>query len=209
MAYRVLVVDDFRMSRIVFETAIASSDRYELAASLSLAEEAADYCRKDPVDLIIMDVVMNRGRSGLSAAKEIKSFSPKTKILLVTSMPEVSFIERAKEIGIESFWYKEVETEPILNIMDKTMEGLSIYPDSSPDIELGNIRASELTEREVEVLRELVGGHANKDIAYHLSISEETVKTHIKNLLQKTGFRSRLELAVKARVAGAVISEEE
>ena len=68
MAYNVLVVDDFMMSRQVFENAIAMSDDFKLAASLPTASKAVDYVRSMPVDLVIMDVVMTEGINGLAAA---------------------------------------------------------------------------------------------------------------------------------------------
>lgn len=74
-------------------------------------------------------------------------------------------------------------------------------------IRIGNAVSTEFTEKETEVLRELTDGASNKEIAEKLGISERTVKMHITNMIQKTGFRSRLELAVKARTGGLVIPD--
>ena len=80
-----------------------------------------------------------------------------------------------------------------------------MYPSHEPEVALGNTLSTELTEREIEVLRELVSGASNKEIGDSLSITENTVKMHITNMLQKTGYHSRLELAVKARHLGVAI----
>lgn len=207
MAYKVLIVDDFMMSRQVFENAVLSSDDYKLEASLATASDAVEYLKKKDVDLVIMDIVMTEGPNGLAAAKMIKDSNPNTKIIIVTSMPEVSYISRAKQIGVESFWYKEVQEQPILEIMSRTMAGESIYPSDSPVVPLGNAISIDLTDREIEVLRLLTDGASNKEIAETLNLSERTVKMHITNMIQKTGFRSRLELAVKARIGGLVIPD--
>ena len=207
MAYRVLVVDDFMMSRQVFENAIKQSADYELAAALPSAQEAVEYVAAALVDLVIMDIVMTEGMSGLAAARKIKELRPEVKILIVTSMPEVSYMDRARQAGVESFWYKEVQEQPILEVMDRTMRGESVYPDSTPVIKLGNAVSTEFTARELDVLREMVEGLSNKEIAERLGIAERTVKMHITAMLEKTGFRSRLELAVKARTGGLVIPE--
>ena len=207
MPYKVLIVDDQTMIRSVFEAAVAESDLFELADSLPRATEAVEFVRKSGADLVIMDVVMPGKMNGLAAAKEIKEISPDTKILIVTSMPEVSYIQRAREAKVDSFWYKEIQDQPILEIMERTMAGESVYPDSSPPVAMGNIVSTELTSRELEVLRELVGGASNKEIGEKLYISESTVKVYIKSMLQKTGFRSRLELAIKARSGGLIIYE--
>ena len=87
------------------------------------------------------------------------------------------------------------------------MNGESIYPDITPVIKLGNAVSTEFTEKEAEVLRELTDGASNREIAEKLGISERTVKMHITSMIQKTGFRSRLELAVKARTGGLVIPD--
>ena len=207
MTYSVLIVDDFMMSRQVFENAVAMSDSFKLSASLTTAAQAVDYIRSVHIDLVIMDVVMTEGINGLAAAEKIKKMYPSVKIIVVTSMPEVSYINRARRIGVESFWYKEVQEQPILEVMNRTMAGECIYPDNVPVVNLGNAVSTEFTERETQVLRELVNGCSNKEIADILGISERTVKMHITNMIQKTGFRSRLELAVKARTGGRVIPD--
>ncbi len=207
MSYKVLIVDDFMMSRQVFENAISKTEEFELAGTFPKAGDAVEFVSENHVDLIIMDIVMTEGINGLSAAKKIKEIKPDVKILVVTSMPEVSYINRARQIGVESFWYKEVQERPILEVMQRTMKGESVYPDNSPIVNLGNAVSTEFTDRELEVLRELVEGGSNKEIADRLGISERTVKMHVTNMIQKTGFRSRLELAVKARTGGLVIPD--
>ncbi|MBQ7615748.1 MAG: response regulator transcription factor [Butyrivibrio sp.] len=209
MSVRVLIADDFRMSRTVFEQAVEMSDKYELVSSVESAEKALDVLKTTQVDLCIMDVVMAKGQSGLAISAEIKKIYPFVRILMVTSMPEVSFIERARQAGVDSFWYKEIQEQPILEIMDRTMAGESIYPDHAPIVSIGNTVSTDFTDREIAVLREITGGLSNQEIGEKLGITERTVKMHITNMLQKTGFRTRLELAVRARTGGIVIPENE
>jgi len=204
---RVLIADDFLMSRQVFEKAIEEAEDLELAGSFPSAEEAVDFTRNKYADLVILDIVMTEGMNGLSAAKRIKDIRPETKVIMVTSMPEVSYMERAKETGVESFWYKEVQEQPIIDLIRRTLDGESIYPENAPVVNLGNALSTEFTERETQILRELVDGCSNKEIAKKFDISERTVKMHITSMIQKTGFRSRLELAVKARTGGLVIPD--
>lgn len=112
---------------------------------------------------------------------------------------------QGKKIGVDSFWYKEIESEPILEVMDKTMAGEKIYPDGPPPVRIGLIESSAFTNREIEILRELQSGDSNSEIAERLGITAETVKFHIRSMLQKTGFHTRTELALKARSLGIVI----
>lgn len=209
MAYRVLIADDQKMVRQMFETAVKSSPDYEIAGMAQTADEAVQICCEQEIDLVLMDVVLGFGRDGLDAAKQIKQERPEVKILLVTSMPETTYIDRAKEIGVDSFWHKEVQEQPLLEIMNKTMAGESVYPTEMPVIIFGNTVSTSLTKRELEVLRELVGGSSNAKIASALGISERSVKQHISDMLAKTGFKSRLQLAVVARGGGLVINDIE
>lgn len=205
MPYRVLIVDDQRMARQLFESVIEGAEWYELAGSLESAEEAAEFCASTQVDLVLMDLIFVNNLAGFDAARAVKKASPRTKIVIVTSMPEVSYLERAREIGVESFWYKEVGEQPLLALMDRTMAGESVYPDTTPRLLLGNVSSAALTDRELEVLRELLTGATNSEIAEKLCMSERTVKTHITHMLEKTGFKNRTVLAINARISGLVI----
>lgn len=203
-----MIVDDQFVSRELFKLYIDQSPRYEVVYSIDSAMFADTYVLKNRVDLIIMDILMQDGSNGLDAAEKIKKMRPDIKIIAVTSMPEVSWMERAKKIGNESFWYKEVSEETILEIMDRTLAGESIYPDKTPEVTLGLAKSTEFTPREIEVLRLLTTGAGNEEIAEKLHISQNTVKTHIKHLLEKTGFTSRTQLAIQSRITGFVIEDE-
>ena len=207
--FRVLVVDDFAIPRQLFETVVREMEGYMLAGSLSLAQSAPEFCRTNPVDLVIMDIVMSQGINGLEAAARIKSAQPDIRILMVTSMPEVSYMKKARDAGVDSFWYKEVQDQPLSEVIRRTMEGESIYPDTTPTIQLGNAASSELTPKELEVLRELTGSLTNEEIAEKLHISANTVKRHLQNIMDKTGFESRLDLAMNARALGLVVHEDD
>ncbi len=207
MPYKVVIAEDFMMIRQVFTDAVEKAGNYELLRAFSTAEDALCFVQDHDADLILMDVLFPGGMSGLEASEKIKKIKPSIRIIIVTSMPELSYINRAKEIGVDSFWYKEVQEQPILEIMDRTMAGESVYPGSPPKVMLGNAVSTEFTEREVEILRELVSGASNKEIADLLQITTSTVKMHITNILQKTGYHSRLELAVRARHLGVAIKE--
>ena len=204
---RVLIVEDQDITAKLFETYLAQSGRYTLAGCVRNAHLAPAYCGKGDVDLILMDVYTELGASGIEAATLIKETRPGIKIIIITSLPEVSYIARAREAGIESFWYKEAGEEALLSICDRTMAGECVYPDDTPVMMLGQAKSSDFTGRELETLRELVRGSSNQEIAEKLYLSVATVKDHVSALMGKTGFKTRTELAVRAREAGLVIPE--
>ena len=207
MPYSVVIAEDFRMIREIFENVITQSPDYLLEASFPTAVQAYEYLKVHSTDLVLMDVLIPGSMNGLDVAELIKKEHPETKVIIVTSMPELSYEKRAREAGIDSFWQKEVQEVPLLEIMNRTMAGENVYPSSQKSLRLGEASTEELTEREIEILRELVTGASNKEIADKLSVETSTVKMHISNMLQKTGYHSRLELAVKARHYGLVIND--
>ena len=206
---RVLVVDDQYVARSFFEIHVEMTKRYELSASLASAEQAVAWCDRHPVDLVIMDVMMKYGLDGLTCARTIKSNHPQIKVILVTSTAEAGWLEKARKANIESFWFKEYSDIPLTEVMDRTMEGESVYPDSPPNPSFGQVTKSDLSARELEVLRELTRNLTNEEIAERLHISPHTVKRHIENMLAKTGYKSRVDLAVNAKVLGLVVHEND
>ena len=206
--YKVVVVDDYRISRTFFEMMVQSSERYALAKSFSSAQDAVSYCCDNPVDLVILDVMMRMGIDGLTAAGQIKAHDPRIRIILVTSTAESSWEDRAREIGVDSFWYKEYSDESLVEVMNRTVAGEKVYPKKPVDIELGSVMRVSLTERDLDVLRELTLGYTNEVIAERLNISVNTVRAHIQSMLNKTGFKNRLALAVNAASLGIVVSDE-
>ena len=123
MAYKVVIAEDFRMIREIFENAVQQTEDFVLEASFPTAEQAVDYLEKNNADLVLMDVLIPGSMSGLDAAAVIKDKRPKTRIIIVTSMPELSYEKRAQEIGVEGFWQKEVQEQPIQEIMKRVMNG--------------------------------------------------------------------------------------
>lgn len=192
----VLLVEDSKITRDMVESYIARSQDYLLIAALENAANAEIVCMNGKVDLILMDVCTADDESGLDVAEKIKKHHPKVRIIIMTSMPEYSFIQKAKAAGCDSFWYKEYGETDLLDIMDRTMRGESVYPNETPVISIGNADSDEFTERELTVLRQLASGYKYEEIAENLGVSSNTVKYHIKNLLTKTGYRSTLQLVV-------------
>ena len=206
---RVVVVDDQYISRGFFEMYVRASTRYVLAASLRTAQEAVEYADSHEADLLILDVMMQDGIDGLTAAGRIKQKHPGLKIILTTSTSETSWEEKARAIGVESFWYKEYDDHSLIDIMDRTADGESVYPAQTPEVSFGRIKRRDLTNRELDVLRELTASLTNEEIAEKLHISANTVKRHLQNVMEKTGFTSRLELAMHARLLGLVVPDDE
>jgi len=205
---RVLIVEDDPMARQLLEIYVEKSGSYTLAQSVESAAFAELCCRAQQVDLILMDVCTALNASGLEAAEKIKQEFPYIKIIIITSQPECSFLDRAQAAGVDSFWYKSGTAEDLVAVMDRTMAGERVYPASTPPLQLGDVTSDRLSDRELEVLRELVAGEPDAAISEKLHMSLRTVKAHIQSMRDKTGFRNRTELAVRAREIGLIINDK-
>ncbi|MCR5793709.1 MAG: response regulator transcription factor, partial [Solobacterium sp.] len=207
MRYSTVIADDDLISRQYFEYTVSSSVKYQIYASFPDVSEAAGFCRINRPALVLMGIGAASANDVFDAAGKIRHSCSDTKIILAASLPEVSWLRRAEKAGADSFWYKQFQDMPLRDILDRTMQGESVFPKKTPAVQIGNIRSDELTARELEVLRELITGETSKVIAGKMRITEMTVRNHIINMLQKTGFKTRTELAVAARAKGIVIKD--
>ena len=205
--YKVLIVDDDPFARQLLGMFISQSENYEFAGTLISAALAQASVSKRKVDLILMDVCTAMNANGIDAAEAIKKKYPDIKIIVITSQPEYSYITRARAVGVDSFWYKTVVQEEFLTLLDRTMAGERIFPDTTPTLNIGTALSVEFTESELKVLRLVVAGERDQDIAEELGVSINTVRTHLRVMMDKTGIRSRTALAVRVRDAGFVIVE--
>ena len=206
--YKVVIVDDEMISRGYMELFIKPSRRYEIAASLPFAADALAWCRENTTpDLVILDVMMASGVDGLTAAGEIKRRYPRVKVIVTTSMADTDWLDRAREAGVESFWFKTYSSMSLLEVMDRTMAGDSVYPGSAPDVALGDLPARDLTNQQRNILRLLVEGLSNREIGERLFLSPNTVKDYLDDLMEKSGIHSRTALVAQASRLGIVVSD--
>jgi len=193
--YRVLVVEDNAFEKIAIVNLISLMEDYKVVETLENSEMAEIMCLRVPFDLIIMDVCTLDNSSGLKSAAAIKKLHPNIKVIISTSMPDFTFIDKARRAGCESFWYKNGEnTDELKDIIVRTMNGESIYPDSTPIIKIGNATSDEFTPRELEVLKMIAEGKTYQEIADALYISIDTVRQHTKSIYSKTGLHSNTQL---------------
>lgn len=193
----VLIVEDQRLMRETMESYIHRAEGYTLSGSLERASKAQGFCLANPVELVLMDVCTENDESGFAATREIKAVRPNIKVVIVTSMLDSTYLERAKEVGAEGFWYKDAPEAELMNVIAAVMSGETVYPDRPPRVTVGFADNYDFSEAELRVLRPMVEGDSYAEIARQLNISPETVKTHVSHMLQKTGFKSKTQLVAK------------
>ena len=201
----VLIVEDQKMAQENMEAIIKASENYTLAGIIPNAADAELFCMRGGVDLILMDVCTARDESGIEACAVIKKKFPKIKVIIVTSMAEHTFIEKARAARADSFWYKDASHGELLSVMDKTMAGERIFPDKTPEVKLGLSTSYDLTSSELEVLRALMQSTSDEDAATMLGCSKANIRWHVGKILEKTGYRTRMELLIAVAQKNLII----
>ncbi len=204
--YNVIIVEDQPLQRELFRLYIQNCDRYQIVGMTDNAALVDVYLVKNNVDIILMDIFTAMGESGIEAAERVKQKYPNIKIIIITSMADYSFVEYARSVGVDSFWYKEAGEHELIEVMDLTMIGHSIYPLETLDVSLGELSIKDLSKIEIEIIRQIAKGMDNEEISEQLNYSYNTIRKYINNILEKTGCKNRTELAVKAVEIGLISS---
>ena len=207
---RVLVVDDHALFRRGLQMVLEQEAGIELVGEASDGHEAVERAQELMPDVILMDVRMPK-RSGIEATGQIKELLPHVKILMLTISDEEADLYDAIKAGASGYLLKEIPIEEVADAIRSVWAGQSRISPSMASKLLSEFaamsRASDerpqmptprLTEREMEVLTLVAQGLNNRDIAKELYISENTVKNHIRNILEKLHLHSRMEAVVYA-----------
>ncbi len=205
--YRVLIVDDQQSSRELMCYAASERENYQVVGALEDAYDAIDFCKNNSVDLILMDIYTAKKENGIEVSKIIKENNQNIKIIIVTFLVAQEHIDKAREYGLEGFWYKDHNDQKLVDVMNLVMEGNIIYPDSLPNIVVGLAKASEFTKQELVVLKHIINGYQYSEICQMLNITRSTLNYHIANLKSKTGYESILKLAVDVAMQKFIIAE--
>lgn len=198
---KILLVDDQKILLEGLVKILAPLDDIEVIGTCTLSELAAEACDRLGPDLVLMDICMEGRTSGIQICARLKKQFPRLRVVLMTGMQEVAFLEWAKDAGADSFIYKESSGEAFAACIRATMEGRHIYPDVCGCTTFGDTSAL-LTEREIAILQRICRNMNYDEIAAELGITKRTVNFHIGNMLAKTGYKSIVGLAVEATERG-------
>lgn len=195
---KVLIVEDNKFTRSYLENMIEKSEAFTLAGSLKDAEQVSAFCYLNDVHMILMDVQTLHGHSGLAAAQTIKEQRPDILVVIVTSLVDSAILTKAKQIGVDSMWYKDHGEEEILDVMQRAVQGEHIFPDRAPNVEVGDAWSDDLSETQKDILRLYIQGNSYAAIGKALNIEASTVRYHMIQMIQKCGFSSKQQLIAAA-----------
>jgi DNA-binding NarL/FixJ family response regulator len=207
---RVLVVDDHALFRRGLEMVLAQEPDIDVVGEAEDGARAVEMAAATTPDIVLMDVRMPK-RGGIDACTAIKDIVPSSKIIMLTISDDEADLYDAIKAGAMGYLLKEISIEEVAAAIRAVYGGQSLISPSMASkllnefasmIKRGDERqqvsAPRLTEREMEVLRLVAKGLNNRDIAEQLFISENTVKNHIRNILEKLQLHSRMEAVVYA-----------
>ncbi len=212
-AIRVVIVEDYKLTRIGLRYTLNEFENINVIGELETGEAGVEFVRREKPDVVLMDLGLP-GINGLEATMQIRECSPNTKIIMLTSHEREEEVLASLGAGAIAYCLKDVDPKTLSEIIKNVSTGacyidpnvaklaLKLFPKpentdliSSSEI---NGTKSQLTEREIEVLKLLVQGKSNTEIAKELIVSVHTAKAHVCSILQKLCVDDRVQAAVKA-----------
>jgi DNA-binding NarL/FixJ family response regulator len=200
---RILTIDDHPLLREGVAAMIKSQRDMELVAEASTGKEGLDRFRQHRPDITLMDLRLP-DMNGIDAMAAIRTEFPDARIIVLTTFEGDVEIQRALEAGARGYLLKSMPPKELLDGIRQVHAGKKRIPPEIVAHLAEHLSDETLTSREVEVLRQVAGGNRNRDIAERLFISEETVKVHVKHVMEKLGASDRTEAVAIAIRRGII-----
>ncbi|MBR4158207.1 MAG: response regulator transcription factor [Oscillospiraceae bacterium] len=191
-----VIVDDSLTIQRYLEDMLASDGRFRITAKYRDAFDAEAFIISSGADLVLMDVQTLHNHSGLSIGGRIRQSGSGAKIVAVTSLIDPEVLEKARSGGADSLWYKDHGSAELMEVIDRTLAGEHVFPDSAPSVELKEMFSGELTPRQMDVLRCYVKGMTYDEIAEKLFLSKSGVRKVIERIMERGGFENKFELFI-------------
>jgi two-component system, NarL family, response regulator NreC len=214
LTIRVLVVDDHAVVRAGLRLLLDGQDDIETVAEAGDAREALFEARSTKPDVVLMDVMLGTGKSGIDATREMLHEAPNSKVLILSMQDDPRYVREAFAAGASGYVLKEAaDTELVTAVREVAGGGRYVHPALGARIAIADAEAERsaaedpLSDREREVLRLLALGHTNQEIAKMLFVSVRTAETHRAHIMQKLGISTRAEL-VRYAISRGVLEDQ-
>lgn len=199
---KILLIEDSDLLLEGLSFFIESKSDFKVVGKLKDIADVFDFLKRNKVNIVLSDIMTMNNHNAIDYVPKIKKDFPGIKVILMTSVMEVTFIKRAKEAGADSFVYKNIPTEELITILKDTAKNYSIYPNEKVnDVE----QFKKLTDIEMTIVRLACQGLDNKEIADKAGYSKKTIRNYVSGILEKTGFPSMSKLCIWATKNGYIV----
>lgn len=189
---RILIVDDHPLFLEGIATVVAHQADMQLVGRASTGRQAVEEYRRVRPDVTLMDLRLP-DMSGISAVTAIRAEFPDARVVMLTTFEGDVEIQRALAAGVRAYLLKSAPLEELVESVRKVHSGRKHLPAQVAENLAEHFDGDALSEREVEVFRRMAEGDRNRDIGQHLSITEETVKVHVRHIMDKLGAKDRTQ----------------
>lgn len=191
---KAFIVEDNIYIQNHFANMLASDERFAITGRFRDARDAERACMQELPDLILMDVQTLHNHSGIASGKRIKDKFPEIRIVIITSLIDPHILSEAKKGAADSLWYKDHCDSDIMEVIELTLNGKHIFPDTSPSVEINEMLSSEISPRQIEILRRFVQGMTYDEIAADLKLTKRGVRWNLDQIVEKGGFLNKHEM---------------
>jgi two-component system, NarL family, response regulator len=202
----ILLIDDHLMFRLGIRSVLAKQPTLHVVAEAKNYQEAVDAFAKFKPDLAILDLRLP-GRSGIEILGAILAAEADARVLVLSSFANEEEVYRAMKAGAKGYLLKDADSDELLSVVDKVLQGGQHVPPSLRSMIAGRAATPDLTPRETEVLGLMVKGLTNKEIAAIIGASQNTVRNHTIKVFEKLEVADRAEATSAALQRGIIIPE--
>ena len=191
---KIMIIEDQTLLNNMLQKVL--SNDYDIVCSCTSAKDMLTLYQKYTPDLILTDVVTKDGANGIVYSKEVKEkYGNKVKILAITGVPDITFLDNAKKYNLDGLIYKDIDTNALLTSIKQILNGYTLFPDNYIYNE-ENEKFKNLSSKEVKIIKLLCEAMDREDIAKELNITSGTLKNYITNILNKMEFDSISKLTI-------------
>ena len=210
---KVVLVDDHRIVRKGLHSVLKTCEDMQVVGEAANGEEALQHMEEWMPDVVVLDMVMPGGMDGIEVIRRLRILTPNVKVVVLTSYADDARVVMALKAGAIGYVRKEADPELLLGSIRAAAHGQSLLDPTVANALMNELTSAgrhnaNLTEREQAVLRQIALGQTNREIAAVLMITEETVKTHVGNILTKLQLAHRTQAVIYALKKGLITLDE-
>lgn len=200
---KIMIIEDQALLNNMIKKTLEND--YDIVCTCSCAKDMLQLYEKHLPDLILTDVVTQDNANGIEYAKEVKEkYGKKVKILAITGIPEITFLNKAKQYNLDGLIYKDIDSETLIFSIKEVLKGYTLFPDNYIYNE-ENEKFKSLSDKEIKIIKYLCEAKDREEIAETLNITSGTLKNYITNILTKLEFDSISKLTIFCLSNGYII----